>query len=411
MTESNIIFRVFLVLLVAETGQMQKKTKWFGKALPLLVAAAFLCAMQAVAMAQAAPPTAQSRPAVEESSPPADTAADAIENRKDLEQAWEDASQNMSALYGKFAMITRGPNGQVDRAAIMRRQQTFMKMQSRIMAGQQLIRSRPGDSLQVLIDMFYPPAGEPVDDGVVESLVKALRDDSWRVREQATRKLKALGTAAWPKLQTYAQDADLEVRVRIEFLLDKGDSELRQRLEQFACAQMVSAMKLEDLLPVARRNFPRLLDDDDSAQAFNTRVRGPLLALLRYSEDAHDRDLLALAKALAKPNRRAMLDSIMQAGTVGQPLINARPQMGQFMAPANPSSFWQQPPPKHDYQGAMDRILDDTKDPLIFARAVSCVEHDGKFMDHMKALRQKMPNKSIARQIDKLLGEAAKKKS
>ena len=403
--ESNIIFNVLSVSLVVATRQMQVNAKRLGKA-SYLAAAIFACAMRAAAPAQAAPvpaaPAPQSQPAVQDAASPADTAsADAIENRKDLEQAWEDASQDMNAIYSKFNMMNRiGIARQFDRAAFMKNRDAMMKVQSRVMAAQQRIQSRPEDSLQVLIDMYYASAGEPVDDGVVEPLVKALRDDSWRVREQATQKLKAMGMAAWPKLLTYAQDADLEVRCRIEYLLNKDSSEQRLRMERYATA-VAASMKLEDLLPVARKNFLRLLEDDSGGQDSNHRVRQPLLASLRYSQDVHDRDLQTLAKALAKPGSEGTLNFLLQQA--------ARNQFGQPVMNVSPSPFWNAPPPKHDENGATDRIMNGTDDPAIFAKAASCVEHDGRFIDRMKALRQKTSNKAIARQIDKLLTEAAKK--
>ena len=62
----------------------------------------------------------------------------------------------------------------------------------------------------------------PVDEKAVAELIRLLGDDSFRVREDATRKLMGMGEAAYPLLEARldAKDLDLEVASRINTVLN-----------------------------------------------------------------------------------------------------------------------------------------------------------------------------------------------
>ena len=306
---------------------------------PLILACVLACGASS-SLAQA-----QSRP------------ADDIPNRKELQQAWQ-------AFADK-------PKEESLRKPLL---------------------AKPGDSLQVLVDMLAGRFPADIDQAKVDSLIKALGDESWKVREDATKKLKALGPGILPKLALHAQDKDTEVVGRVRLLMNWCGGESRNRLQSAGGAMLQSELSLQDILPVARKNFLALIGDPEVCDDWNNRPGGLLLASLRYSPDGRDRDLLALYKRAAQNTpARAMADCLMSQGL---PAIPA----------GKHSDFWEKLP-KHDYENAVDRILDDQRDGAIFLKALSVVDHNQRVLDHLKSIRPKMTDKTLAQQVDKFIEE------
>ncbi|RPH47469.1 MAG: hypothetical protein EHM91_05760, partial [Planctomycetota bacterium] len=67
----------------------------------------------------------------------------------------------------------------------------------------------------VLTVLFLLPQQDP------ERLLERLRDDSPKVREEATRILRAMEEAALPALRLTLQDPDAEIRARVRALIDR----------------------------------------------------------------------------------------------------------------------------------------------------------------------------------------------
>lgn len=360
---------------------MQDKQTNPGRAfLSLLTAATVLWLLPAVPARaeQDSPPAATSQPAPEEVEITA-------EDRRDILEAWRMASMQ----FVQMDMMMRANTNPQDRQAWLLQRKQWMLTRQQSAVAQQNLQSNSRLSLRVLLEDKYPPATVKADASQIGALIKSLHDDSWRVREQATLKLRAIGRPARAALLACAQDPDLEVQGRAAVILRTDLSEERSRIERLGVQVVISTMKLDDLLPLARKHFLAMAEDE-TPMNFVTLVRDPLMGALRYSEEAHDRDLIALAKAMSTGQNERHFEQIMRP--TGLP-------MTQFGA----GCFWKQPPPKHDYTGALDRLVDDPRDAQVLAKALQYVTRDAKLLERLKTLRGKTKDKAIIREIDAFL--------
>lgn len=254
-------------------------------------------------------------------------------------------------------------------------------------------------SLQVLVDMLYsrpfPPRPEKIGDKLLAELVAQLGADEWRIREQATKKLLALGPGVHDRLRKHLTDAELEVRMRIQQVLDAGkpaSAEQRARrtaLNRAATRLMELSIPMEVIRRVARRNLLRLAADDHVEPLWNNRPRGPLLASLRCSDDPKDRDLLALAIAEADTNLRKLLETVLRQGLTGRTCPSI-------------ARHWKAKLPAHDYGDAMFRLLDPAR-PEVFARALSHVRRDRRLYEHLRTIRKDIRRESLREAVDRIL--------
>ena len=131
---------------------------------------------------------------------------------------------------------------------------------------------------------------------------------------------------------------------------------------------------------------------DDAPLEFNNKVRSVLLESLRFSENPGDRDLLALAAAIAPPRPRMGIEAMMR----DNPPIPMTYNM---------NSFWRQPPPKHDFTGAIGRLIERARDAATLSLVLKYAPRDAEMTEKLKVLRAKTTNEAITKVIDGFLAE------
>ena len=256
-------------------------------------------------------------------------------------------------------------------------------------------------SLEVAVSLIYGPPvrAEMTDRGdKVAVLVAQLRSPRWRLRDEAARQLAAMGPSVHRRLAKLLGDADPEVRLRVREILSASTAETTPK-QRHQYALRVAATELMDVLvplePIrrtARRNFLRLIWNDDVPFQWDAKPRGPLLASLRCSDEPRDRDLVALAAAEARPQLGKMLSSILSDGI--------RRRTRHEMA-----AHWRLKPPAHDYADAMFRLLAPAE-PEICLLALHHLGLNPRTVERLRAIRPAVTYAPLGAEIDALLARA-----
>jgi HEAT repeat protein len=145
----------------------------------------------------------------------------------------------------------------------------------------------------------------------VDHLIRTLGDESYAVREQASRALTEIGPAALPQLRAAAQDADLEVKRRAERC--RRMIEERNPQELVAAAARLLAVRRP---PGAGETLLAHLPDAD-ADAVGQELTAALAALAVRDGKPDEHVLAALADKV--PIRRAVaVEALCMAGVKGQ---------------------------------------------------------------------------------------------
>lgn len=247
------------------------------------------------------------------------------------------------------------------------------------------ILADPQKHIQYIIDQIYVPAEDPQNRLGEKELRQAIADlgaDSYKKREAATALLIKQGRRVTEALAMYADKKDAEVRSRAE-LISQTFSPKSTTIARATNECLRRLVPQKELRKAARANILRIRVD---FTADSMDIGRTLIAALRVSDDPYDRDLLALTQA----RRQGTSIEYYMSGSAFD---------------INPKDWDQWPkPPKHDYAGALYRLLDE-RDANVFLAAMESLKFDEGLTGKLAELEPKLKDKTLLAAVDRAIKE------
>ena len=244
-------------------------------------------------------------------------------------------------------------------------------------------------SLEVLLDLLYDPAARPIDPNEVAKLVENLGHDEFQVREGASAKLYELGFPVQPALKTAAESDDPEVRFRARAILDLLERRLakgatRESLLRPATLILEEDWPVEQIRAVTLRNLDRLSKVEKVEYSPEARPLVPMLASLRCSPAAEDRDVLAKIATSGADGAAQVALSVMKDGL--------RSTHSRYVA-----QHWRSPP-AHDYSDVTLACLDPAR-PNVFREAMHASSSGPELIARLHEHLARIEDKPLRRDV------------
>jgi hypothetical protein len=237
-------------------------------------------------------------------------------------------------------------------------------------------RSRDGlleggeQSLELLLDLLCGPATKSSSEQEkrVARLLTRLGSSAYSQREEAARKL-CHSVDLHFILERSRRHSDPEVAGRIAAILgpvpdSKHQEKLRAALLRPATRLLEKTWPPAQMKVVTLRNLDRLAQVEVVEHHWSFRPISPMLATLRYSADAKERDLLGELVFTAKPGAAEVAYGLLYGGLSNRSVYE---QIGELFRKA---------PPANRYETVAFKYM-DAKRPAAFLTAISIAIADG----------------------------------